>query len=139
MLDRICSIDEIKHKITESQTLQNFQYSQDEDDITLYNIEFNTFHIPSVKESIGVDNILRVTLIYEKKSVPLPEWLRKSFRCKLSSFSSLENIVPYIKSVKEDRSLKSEIIEDFFSLETKIFVRDDTICSFTANYLEICL
>ena len=116
-LDKISSVDDIKEKISKSDIFRNFECRRDEKGISIYKITFDDSYIPCVYETIRIDNDLRVILFYGKKHVPLPKWLRKSSNCRLTSFSSLENLVTYIKNAIEARSLKSEVIEELLSVE----------------------
>ena len=55
-----------------------------------------------ILESIQIDSDLHVKLQYKGNPVPLPQWFGKGKNAKLTSYSMLENLLPYMKKFKED-------------------------------------
>ena len=64
--------------------------------MSFFHLEFSsTTFVPEVIESIVIDTNLHVKLFYKGSPIPLPEWFRQGYFCKLSSIRMLENFPSY--------------------------------------------
>ena len=108
--DRCKKIDDF----TENHSPGGFCFSKDENSVIYYRLVFQS-GIPKVKESINISSDLNVSLSYQGIPVPLPEWLRTAKNCKITRFSQLCNLPPYIQNRIEDLSI-NEIFEEIRSL-----------------------
>ena len=65
-----------------------------ESELTVYNIQILS-GIAKVQECINIDILLRVKLSFEGLAIPLPEYIRNSANCKVTSLDMLTNLPNY--------------------------------------------
>ena len=93
--DKIICLD----SLTQEHCPKGFSFNQYNSKVVYYNLCFDDItSIPSVHESIIIDEFLHVSLTYKGYHVPLPEWFRSGHNCKLNRFSMLENFPAYLKN-----------------------------------------
>ena len=107
-LDKIKSFD----SLSEENCPPGFSFKKHKDKVVFYNLHFDyVTSVPTIFESIVVDQSMHVTLCYKGNHVPLPEFFRGS-RFKLDRYSILENFPAYIRSkANEVNSVLEEINE----------------------------
>ena len=80
------------NSLTSKHCPNGFTFMRHNDTIIYYKLCLDeTTSIPSVTDSITIDESLHVSLAYQGDHVPLPQWFRSGHNCKLSRFSILEN------------------------------------------------
>ena len=76
-----------------------FTFQKFEDHVIYFHLEFSsTTFVPEVIKSIVIDTNLHVKLFYKGSPIPLPEWFRQGYFCKLFSIGILENFPSYINN-----------------------------------------
>ena len=102
-LDAYRKIDKINDfsVLNESHAPPGFSTKRNSDCIVFYRIDEET-SFPNIFESIKVDSNLHVQLQFNGHYEPLPPWFVDGRDAKLTRFSMLENLPPYIKKVAEN-------------------------------------
>ena len=83
--------------LTESHSVEGFSCKKTPECIIYYNLVFDPdTGFPNIFESIRVDTELHVQLECNGNPVPLPPWFVEGRSARLTRFSMLDNLPPYI-------------------------------------------
>ena len=97
--DKIVDFD----SINEGFCLKGFTFMKQPSFVIMYRLVCDTVtRIPTIQESISIDESLHISLSYRGYHNPLPDWFRSVHNCKLTRRSMLENFPAYIRSRGEE-------------------------------------
>ena len=91
------NLDNIKTYLETALEYENFHLFMSESELTVYNIQILS-GIAKVQECINIDSLLRVKLSFEGLAIPLPEYIRNSANCKVTSLDMLTNLPNYCRN-----------------------------------------
>ena len=102
------------NNFTEKHCPPRFSFNKLKESVVYYRLDFRN-GIMKVKDLICISIDLKVTLLNEEMSIPLPEWLRTAKSCKMSRVSQLLNLPSCIQNGL-DGLPPSEILDEVRSL-----------------------
>ena len=94
---QVNDLDDVKTYLKSAPEYDTFHMFLSEGDLTVYKIQVHS-GIAKVQECINIDSELRVKLSFEGLPIPLPEYIRNSANCKLTSLDMLTNLLNYCRN-----------------------------------------